>query len=584
MRSRIIQTLDGPHGALWVAALSLVLSLPSIALPPVLDDHGIRTRLVIDGGGPDDVFHLIARGDLRQHGRAAWWSSPAPELHFFRPLAGLTHFVDFRLWPNAALLMRLQNCLWYALLVWLSARAYRRLTRRRGDDDAGDARDGAGAAAWILAALMFAVDEAHGQSLSFIAGRNTFLWALLGIATLLSHHAHRVAPSRARAIAAPLAFAGALLSGEGGLGTLGYLVAYALCLDGRPRAARLRSLASYAGVLVGWAALYVAGGYGTHGRALYRSPLHDPLGVLIGGLSELPIWLASQLSFGFATAALPAEPTTVRLAALPVALLLAWCLWPVLRAQRIARFYGLGFVLALVPLFASWPQDRLLILASFGAFGLLGCFLSHATTALSRGRRFARGVLVALHLVIAPFGFVGGYLVAWGIVAAEARVDAALPSGDDAANTGVVIVRAPTVLTLKYARERREAHGSALPPYTYELYSAGGALQVRRPSASSLELEPAAGYCASRVDCGSYDLKARFGRGRRFTLAAMQVEIVDVDARGAPRRVRFDFPTPLEDPSRRLLYWTDRGIEPFPLPAVGERVEVPRMSLLSAFR
>lgn len=289
--------------------------------------------------------------------------------------------------------MRLETCLLYAALAALAMSGYRRLS-------------GAGTRT-VLAGLMYAVNEAHAHSLSMVPGRNTLLYSALGLLALLGHDADRTAAKRGQRWLARSAFALALFSGEGGIATLGYLAAYALIIDRGTAAQRARSLLPYGLITLLWAIVYASGDYGGGDSAFYRDPRADPWGTLLLAVLDLPVWLASQLSFGFATASIELAPYKVRLASAAITLLLGFVPWPTLREPRIARFYGAGLLLSLGPLLLTVPQDRLLVLSSFGGFGLLGCFLEQTARSLSACA--ARWLLLTIHLGIAPLAFIPSY-------------------------------------------------------------------------------------------------------------------------------------------------------------------------------
>ncbi len=142
-----------------VAALAVALSLPSLWLGLQLDDHVLRAALTdpppVSGWskGPTDVFAFFT-GDpaqTRQYidaGLLPWWTSADYRVAFFRPLAGLTHWIDFRLWPDRVGVMHLHSLIWFGAVVAGAAVFFRRFI-------------GASRAAG-LAALLFAADEAHG--------------------------------------------------------------------------------------------------------------------------------------------------------------------------------------------------------------------------------------------------------------------------------------------------------------------------------------------------------------------------------------------------------------------------------------
>lgn len=564
----IIGALAGPRGPLAAAVIALALAMPSLVLPPLLDDHGFRFRLAVDARGPLETFCFgSAANDGFAH-RGPWWFDPnPPRICFMRPLSGLWHWVDYQLWPDATLWMRAQNCLLYAALVALALLGYRRF--------------GGSGRCVAFAGAMFALDEAHASVLATIAGRNTLLWPALALVSLLAHDAHRSSPQRRLGWIGPAALALALLAGEGGFSTLGYIAAYALCLDPDTRSGRTRSLLPYVVVAVLWAGVYVLLGYGAAENDFYRDPRRDPWGTLGSALLDLPVWFASQLTIGFATATFEAPPALVRIVAAALALLLGRLLWPVVRDSRVARFYATGFLLSLAPLLLTVPQDRLLVLASFGGFGLLGCLLDRAARSLAQ--RAARTALIGIHLVLAPLAFVPSYLLAGRLSRAEAAVDHALPRSDEAGTTGAVIVHAPILGSLAYALSKRRGEARPLPRYSYELFAAPSALDVTRIDEHTLELVPHAGYCSSRAECLGIDRSRPFRAGQSIELSNLRVEIRAIDTRGMPTRVRFHFPSPLEDPSRRWLVWTADGVRPFALPARAETLTLPALSPLSVF-
>jgi hypothetical protein len=78
------------------------------------------------------------------------------------------------------------------------------------------------------------------------------------------------------------------------------------------------------------------------------------------------------------------------------------------------------------------------------------------------------------------------------------------------------------------------------------------------------------------------DHAPREGEVRR--VRGMDVHVIETAASGMPSRVRFVFPTALEDGRRTWLTWV--GTEPlaFHPPRMGERVELPRLPFLSSMQ
>src|SRR5262249_21162696 len=134
------------------------------------------------------------------------------------------------------------------------------------------------------------------------------------------------------------------------------------------------SLAPYLVITLAWRAAYNHGGYGGRGSGLYIDPAREPLHFLAALAERGPILVLGQffhppselyvllptiwarIHFGFACAFV---------AALGIALV------PLLRRDRIARFWALGMLISLVPAASTYPHNRQLLFPSIGAMGLI---------------------------------------------------------------------------------------------------------------------------------------------------------------------------------------------------------------------
>jgi len=152
---------------------------------------------------------------------------PRPPLVAWRPLSSLTHLLDYLVWPRSALLAHAHTMLWFAALLAVLLALYRRFH-----------------VAWIahLALLLYAVDDASGTVLSFVANRNSLVAATLAFAALLAHDRARRDAWRPGVWLAPALFGAALMGGESALAVTAYLFAHALFIDGGPLARRLARL------------------------------------------------------------------------------------------------------------------------------------------------------------------------------------------------------------------------------------------------------------------------------------------------------------------------------------------------------
>jgi hypothetical protein len=559
-RARAI--LHSPSAPIALALLALVLSLPSLGLGFQLDDR-TYLRLFASGRTPLELLHesgdALAR--LRQQGVFAWWSGGEFSIHFLRPGAALTHWLEYRLWPESAWLMHLVNCVLYASLVWIATLVYRELFGARVELAA-------------LAALMFCVDESHAQSVGWIASRHVVLATVFALLAVYLHVRARAERSRWRQVASWVSHAAALLSAEFGVAAIAYLVAYACVFEAGPLRMRLRTITPHLAISLLWIALYVAMGGGVRDSIWYRDPVNAPFDTLLQGIADLPIWLVSQLGGDVASAALVLPQWLARVLCLLLFAPLIALLIPPLREFVQARFFAIGMLLSCLLLFATVPQDRLLLAASFGGFGWLACFIggvSEHASALVRGS--AVGLRLP-HLVFAPLAFIptlGGVAAIDG--AAQALAQAVPGSGVRQA----IAVNLPVELLTNAAWSARD--GERVP--LHQLYAGFSTLHATRPDARTLELATDDGWCTRPLERMFTSAHAMPGAGEVRAVDGMRATVVAVGGNGLPNRVRFEFPDALESPGRIWLVWDERRPKPWQPPPVGGQMEIPGASRLT---
>ena len=250
--------------------------------------------------------------------------------------------------------------------------------------------------------------------MGFIANRNILIAATFGISALVWHDRWRRGGSRPAGLAAVVLLGLALFSKEEGIGTCAYLGAYALFVDPKGWRRGCLALVPYAALVVVWRALRGSWGYGVQNVGVYIDPLTDPGPFLAALPDRVPILLLGQWG------PVPAEVggvlrgpawTVFWGSAVGLIGLLAFVVAPLLKRDRIARFWAAGMLFATIPVCATLPMDRLLTFAGVGAFGLLAQFWAFvldppAGFAANRWWRIpARGLawfFVGAHAVWAP--------------------------------------------------------------------------------------------------------------------------------------------------------------------------------------
>ena len=89
---------------------------------------------------------------------------------------------------------------------------------------------------------------------------------------------------------------------------------------------------------------------------------------------------------------------------------LAVALWPLLKRDRVARFWSAGMVLSVVPASTTHPNNRLLFFCSLGAMGVVAqlwelyaiTWRDLAVTGIRWFSRLVAALLTFMHLVISP--------------------------------------------------------------------------------------------------------------------------------------------------------------------------------------
>jgi hypothetical protein len=264
--------------------------------------------------------------------------------------------------------------------------------------------------------------------------------------------------------------------------------------------------------------------------------------------------------------------------------LLLYSMWPLLRNDRLARFWAVGMVLAAIPVSATLPMDRLLTFPGIGAFGLLAQFLTFALAGAGRASPYApRRVLVtslawflvAVHAVVAPMVLPFRAANPVGPRWIEDRLYVNTPLEPSLGDRTIVIVNAPSPVNACYLILRRELSGKSVPRYTRVLAPAFPSVAIRRVDERTLAIRPKGGYLKWVLDQVFRSERKPLSLGERVMLTGMTATITSLTADGRPAEVTFRFDVPLESSSLLWLCYRAGGFEPFTPPAVGGEIEIP---------
>ncbi|MDD5328192.1 MAG: hypothetical protein PHY02_10340 [Phycisphaerae bacterium] len=567
---------------LYAAILAIILTLPSLRAGLIADDY--HHKLLMSGSNspirildsPIDMFRFFD-GDperifkFKDSGFLPWWTYENVKGAFWRPLASLTHWLDYILWPNSPPLMHLHSLLWYGVLVMVVAFLYRRFASVP--------------MVAALAALLYAIDDAHGMPAGFIANRNALMATFFGCLAIIAHDKWRRNNWHAGIVLAPLLLAASLLSAEAGISTCAYLAAYMFFIDRSSSRQRIVSMIPYAAVVIVWRLLWTHLGYGMENISGYIDPLREPLRFLSTLKNYAPFLLLGQL-------ALP--PSEISLMLHPKHWILLWritliflaltalVLVPLLRHDRIARFWASGMLLSILPICATFPSDRLLMFVGIGAMGLVAQLLCVVFSKsqwkpkplLWRAPAFAlAGIFILAHLIVAPLTLP---LRAAYPMMPKRFTDKLMirgPLDNSVKDKDLVIVNPPVTFLFLLNTLAWEANNQPMPRHLRILTSSlFRPVKIYRPDVNTLVVSPEYGFYAWVLDELFRDRKHPFSVGDRVELTGMTVEILKLTPDDRPAEAAFTFAVPLEDPSMRWLQYKDGSFVPFTPPAIGENM------------
>ena len=555
-----------------VGLLSSLLLLPALWGGFQLDDHLQRPHLLGLGDDPLQLF-VFYDGDVESNraeteaGTLPWWASPDLRHANFRYLSVLSMQLDYLLWPDTPWLMHLHSLVWLGLCIWIAAVVYRRLFEREG-----------GGALWAagLAALLYAVDDAHSLPAAYIANRNALLATFFGLLALYCHARWRDEEWRAGGLLAPSCFLLALLSAELGVSTVALLGAWALVLDRGSWRERILSLAPHAGVAFAWFLVYRLGGFGARGSGVYVDPVGDPVGflALLADRSAALIlgqWTPYPADWAFVLDLGTSDAWALRVAALVVVVVLAWLFVQVLRRSSLSRFFLLGALLSLVPISAVGPQNRLLFFVGFCSMGLIGCL---AAGRLQTARRVALATLLAMHLVVAP---AVAYVFLDTQNRAARRMEVASESVPDDAGLGrrdlILVNPTDSVYLTTSIFTMRWADGRTAPRRVRVLSHGSTDVRVARVGETALLVEPVEGLFPDPFSRYHRSRERPFQVGDVVELSDLRVEVLAVDRDGGgPSSIRYEFGEHLEAERYLWMVWNGSRYEEWSPPAVGKAV------------
>jgi hypothetical protein len=557
--SRLFSSLlVSPRLPFILGLLAILLTLPSLWVGLQFDDY-LLEQSVFRAPDLNSVIHdlfIFMDGDP-SHAQASmdagiypWFSLSDGKVAFWRPLSALTHWLDFTFWPNFPMLMHAQNILWFAFDILLVTLLYRELLPT---PVAG------------LAALLFAVNDAHGYAVGWISNRNALMAFALGVGSLLWFHRFNQTRRSDLLFGSGVAFALSLLSAEAGTAAAGYLAAYVF-FAGASSPRKWLDLIPHAFILLAWMVFYRLGDFGGWGTS-YIDPLRETGPFLRAVLERAPVLWLGLLAYPpaelYPFAADPLVKFVWIFAGIALTAFFFKMVFPLVRRDRNLQFLLAGAALGTLPVCSSLPANRLLFFMELGGMAVLGTWL-HEAGGLSFVKRGAWFVHLGLAVILLP-------LTSYSPKAFGNIEDAILAAP---IQPTVVIVSAPSAFHADFFGLIRERYGAESPERVWNLGAGLSPLTVYRQDENTLIVTARDGYI-SGFDSVFRGRAHPMLRGETVSLNGMQVTVHAVTRDGRPSLVEFRFTEPLQSPHYQWLVWRSGRLVEWRIPNVGESVSTP---------
>jgi len=528
---------------------------------------------------------------MKNYGVLPWWTPDDLKCSLCRPVAALTHWLDYRLFPDSPALMHAHNIAWFAAVVFLATVVYRKLM-------------GAGWAAG-LAALLFLLDGNTYFPAAFVANRGYFLAIFFSLLCLYEHHQWRSTKSRSAMLLSGLFLALSLFSEESGASTFAFILAYAFVLEPGPFRNRALTILPSVLVITAWQIIYMLAGYGLRHVGIYIDPAQEPFRFMQEIIPRDMVLLGSQLT------SVPPEllfvvkpslyPVVVAVLGMFAAATLAIFL-PLVFRDKVTAFWFAATILAVIPEVVLLPISKNIGFIAIGAFGLIASFVAGVFTRPSllperKGYRLLAWVAcVLLILVHGPGAIAKRVVVVKAGVFAFAWAGRVPPNWPNIENENVIVVNHPCSLESLYVPAYAAYYHQSFPRTLRVLVPACTSFDVQRTDDKTLVIQSHGSSIFSCDDVGPIHIAhalsacdrllsagSKYKKGDCCNLDNLTVEVLETDASDLPSRVAFHFNTSLNSPDFRWLWfdWRTSSTEPFKIPAIGQSVTLLGPSLIA---
>lgn len=574
------QLVFGERAGRTALVLGAVLALPFCVTGLFMDDY-LHLALLegFTGLATGDRWHLFTflSGDpegarpLIENGPFPWWTLPTLRFSFVRPLTALVANVEHAVIGGNAPLMHLHSIAWYVALIAVVTRLHRRAFGR--------------SLVATLAGVLFAIDDAHAVAVGWIANRNALIATVFGLLGVLAHVRWREDGWRWGLPLSLLCAVLGLAGGESAVAALAYLGAWELTRGPGGVGARVKALFPMAVIGLAYVAFYSWSGSGAAGSEIYNDPLREPLAFLTRAPAKALAltgaeFIGSTADLWMVRVAWRWALVFAGVVALVVVGGLLRALWRTLSDQERSglRWLSLGAALSVVPVLATFPLNRLLLMPSVGGAAIVSVVLVHGWRSASRAVRVGARVLFVPAVVLGVIGWPANALVYRLAGDLQEREALETSMSDEALSGRVFVFLAPDPSAVLYPGMLRSLRGKPPPKSWVSVSFAAYAHRLTRTSERDVEVEVIDGRMMESV----FEQLVRstaypMALGHRVHLNGAFVEVIGLD-QGLPNRLRVTFDEVPEGGGLTLGQWEGERLVPLVLPAVGQSVVLPKPS------
>lgn len=512
---------------------------------------------------------------MRNYGALPWWTKDGAMLHLWRPVSSMTHWIDYRFWPESPGFMQAHNGVWLFAGFLLVAMLFRKILPAQS--------------VLVPALLVYGLDISIAPVVGWIAARNSLL--VICFLALTLYFFHQSFTQKNRYVLALACFLLALLSAEAGIVVAAYLAAYALFFPVATLKERCLRAMPFAIMIIIWRWFYHEQGYGAFHIGQYIDPFRSPLIFLEHSLRQFPILFVEVVS---GIDALEVLTPVLYLDFLSVTgwLLFALFLTVVIRLykrQGQILFWFFATVLSLIPGLMTYSTDpRVVIYAHIGFSAVFALMLvdTWQQYRLSpvwqyRLRLWALFPLIFLQVVLQ---FIAILLMNYAVLATDwlkPQLQYEQLYGFSHVikdNDNVVLINHRDVFRLMYYPYIAAIENLPVPQTLRQMNTAQTAIAVQRTSDTHYAIMPEGGFIFHPHDIQSlgvlqqaqtrlagstikyatffHDGNYRFNAGEKISLPEMDIVIGRVDSRHRPlvAEMRLHPGKPY-----RILYWDWSG-------------------------